>query len=52
MPVAFVLINSELGKEEELLKELRGIGKPQSEVEHEAEVLKRRAISHPKKTEE
>ncbi len=25
MPVAFVLINSELGKEEELLKELRGI---------------------------
>lgn len=25
MPVAFVLINSELGKEEELLKELRSI---------------------------
>jgi DNA-binding Lrp family transcriptional regulator len=25
MPIAFVLINSELGKEEELLKELRSI---------------------------
>ena len=26
MPIAFVLINSELGKEENILKELRGIG--------------------------
>lgn len=25
MPIAFVLINSELGKEEDILKELRGI---------------------------